>query len=423
MAVPAFYQEGQPLGPIDALFTSASAVCVTGLVVEDTATFFTVWGKAWVLGLIQIGGLGILAFTTVLMAALGGRPSLRQEALNAEARGVIPEINYRRLAIDVMIFTLGIEFIGFMILFICWHDKFDTVAAMGHAAFYSISAFCNAGFASLPDSVVPFNQAPVTLSVLMVLIICGGVGFLTLEEIILRIRRIRSRRQFRISLHSRLVLAMTFFLLVSGALAFLILEWNSVLHEMPIWAKCQNALFMSVTARTAGFNSIDYTEAKSASNFATILLMSIGGAPGSTAGGLKVTTVALPGLMALSRLRGRDVTNIWRRTIPAETIQRAVGLIVLGFALVALSVLLLLISEQGDDDPLLENMFEVVSAFNTVGLSLERTSKLTAFGKILATLLMFLGRVGLPTVAAITVAGRPRPGGILRYAREDVIVG
>lgn len=432
MACPFFYTAGVPLKFVDALFTSTSAVCVTGLIVVDTATFFTVWGKLWILFLIQVGGLGIIAFTTILIMAIGGRLSLRHEALSAGTREVVPAVDYRRLARDVFLFTLALEAAGAAALAALWVPEYGLWQGLGHAGFHSISAFCNAGFSTFSSSVIAFDRSPLTLGVLMVLIVLGGLGFLTLEELSLWARsrarwRRRDRRVFRVSLHSRVVLVMTALLLAGGWVAFSVLEWRNTLSAMPAWAKLTNALFMSVTARTAGFNSINYISATDGTNFLTILLMFVGGAPGSTAGGLKVTTVALPALLAWSRLKGREDTNVWKRTVPEETIQRAVGLIVMGFALVTACILVLVISEGSgtadNSNDFLSYMFEAVSAFDTVGLSLDVTFGLSVVGKLTAILLMFLGRVGLPTVAAALTVSAYRPLGEFRYAREDLVVG
>ncbi|QDV38333.1 TrkH family potassium uptake protein [Tautonia plasticadhaerens] len=436
--VPFFYaDERAPLGLVDALFTATSAVCVTGLIVVDTATYFSVWGKLWLLALIQVGGLGIITFTTFLIAAMGGRPSLRQEAITSGSREAVQNINYRGLARHVILFTLLFEAAGFVLLSAIWVLQWalseggtlggDTPVGfwevLGHAAFHSVSAFCNAGFSTFSDSVIRFQNWPLTLGCLMSLIVVGGLGFLTLEELYMSFKARRAGRGYRMSLHSKVVLGMTALLLLGAWPAFAALEWGNSLSGMPAWAKLVNAMFMGVTPRTAGFNNINYVQATVGSNFLTILLMFIGGAPGSTAGGLKVTTVALPALMAWSRIRGRQVTGLLKRTVPEETIQRAVGLVVLGFALVTGCILLIVISEGSSPERFLDYMFEAVSAFDTVGLSRDTTPGLSVFAKLATIVLMFLGRVGLPTVASALTVAAYRPMGEFRYAQEDVVIG
>jgi trk system potassium uptake protein TrkH len=217
-------------------------------------------------------------------------------------------------------------------------------------------------------------------------------------------------------------------LLVGGWAAFTTLEWGHTLAEMAGWEKLLNGLFMSVTARTAGFNSVDYASTSDSTNFVTILLMSIGGSPGSTAGGIKTTTAAVIALLAYARLKGHRVTSVQRRSIPDETVQRAVGLLVVGFLVVTGAILLYTIVQRGPLGPgpqgnFLRHMFEAVSAFNTVGLSMGVTGELTQSGKLLTIFLMYVGRVGPLTFASAIALRRPSVTGAFRYAYEDVIIG
>lgn len=420
---------GPELGWLDALFTATSAVCVTGLIVVDTATYFTTAGQAFILLLIQLGGLGMITFTTLIILALGRRLSLRHEALSAGAAQIAPHVDTRNLARDVVRFTFAIEAAGALLLYLLWVPRFGWDGALWPALFHSISAFCNAGFSTFSDSLIGFQTAPFTLLVIMALIVVGGIGFLTLEELHLRRRAGRQERIFRISLHSRIVLITTALLLVGGWFLFSAFEWRVTLAEMPIWARPLNSLFMSVTARTAGFNTVDYAQAADSSNFLTILLMGIGGSPGSTAGGLKTTTFALIGLLAWARFRGVEVTSVWGRSVPEETIQRAVGLFVVVFVLVTLAIFAFTASEIGPvgharaGGSFLRYMFEAASAFNTVGLSMGVTADLSSPGRWFTILLMYLGRVGPLTFAAAITLSRPTPKGEFRYAYEDVVVG
>jgi trk system potassium uptake protein TrkH len=419
--LPGLYR-GEELSWLDALFTATSAVCVTGLIVVDTATYFTTAGQAFVLLLIQLGGLGVLAFTSLIILALGRALSLRHETATASPLDVAPDVDRKRLMRDVVLFTFLIEAVGAVVLYVLWLPRFGGTGAAWPAVFHSISAFCNAGFSTFSDSLIGWRTAPLTLLVVMALIVVGGLGFLTLEELHLRRKARREERSFRLSLHSRLVLATTAILLVGGWAGFTVLEWGVALADLPAWARPVNALFMSVTARTAGFNTIDYAAASDASNFLTVLLMSVGGSPGSTAGGLKTTTFAVIGLLAWARFRGDEVTSVWGRTIPEETIQRSVGLFVVGFGLLTVAIMVLVSTEHGIDG-FLSYMFEAASAFNTVGLSMGVTPELSVAGRWNAILLMFLGRVGPLTFAAAIALRRGGPGGEFRYAYEDVVVG
>lgn len=418
---------GAPLGWLDALFTATSAVCVTGLIVVDTATFFTPAGQGFLLLLIQLGGLGMITFTTLIILALGRRLSLRQEKITAGSAEVAPHVDFQHLARSVVLFTFGIEAVGAAALYLLWIPEMGMDGALWPAVFHAVSAFCNAGFSTFTDSLIGFATAPYTLLVVMALIVLGGIGFLTIEELHLQQRARRERTPFRLSLHSRIVLATTAVLLVGGWILFTLFEWRVTLAGLPVWARPLNGLFMSVTARTAGFNTIDYGQAADSSNFLTILLMSIGGSPGSTAGGIKTTTVALIGLLAWARLQGLEMTSLWGRSVPEETVQRAVGLFVVAFGVVTVAIFAYTTTELGPishgGSGFMLYMFEAVSAFNTVGLSMGVTAELSTPGRWLTIVLMYLGRVGpLTFAAAIALRGRSAVRGF-RYAYEDVVVG
>lgn len=420
---------GEGLNWLDALFTATSAVCVTGLIVVDTATYFTPWGQAFLLLLIQLGGLGILTFTTLIILALGKRLSLHHEAITATHAQIAPEVDFRHLLRNIVAFTFLFEAAGAVLLFIAFSPRFTSGTAAWHAVFQAVSAFCNAGFSTFSDSLVAFRADPVVLAVVIILIVLGGLGFLALAELDILVRRWVKGKTMILSLHTKLVVAATALLLVFGWLMFTVLEWNNTLGQMPAWGRVANGLFMSVTARTAGFNTVDYAVTADSTNFLTMLLMSIGGSPGSTAGGIKTTTFALIGLLAISRLRGRQVTSIRNRSVPEETIQRAVGLFVVAFGMVTAGTFLysvLEIQTTGHGEvagAFIEHMFEAVSAFNTVGLSMGVTEGLSMPGRLLTILLMYLGRVGPLTFAAAIALERPNTAGEFRYAYEDVIVG
>jgi trk system potassium uptake protein TrkH len=411
----------EPLGWIDALFTCTSAVCVTGLTVVDTATRFTFAGQAWILLLIQLGGLGMIAFTSLIILALGRKLSLRHETLSASSQEMSAQIDPRRLVIDVVRFTALLEGIGALLLYCCWAPKLGFRQAAWPALFHSISAFCNAGFSTFSDNLVGFQDAPLTQTIIMLLIILGGLGFLTLEEIWLWWKSRRRWLRYRISLYSRIVLVTTALLLVGGWFFFCLFEWNATLKEMSFGLRLVNGAFASVTARTAGYNTIDYAEATDSANFLTILLMSIGGSPGSTAGGIKTTTFALIALLAWSRYRGVEITSVWSRSLREETTDRAIGLFVVAFGIVTIGIFGLTITE-GTTGRFLHHMFEAASAFNTVGLTMGLTPQLQPASKLLVTLLMFLGRVGPLTLAA-ALAIRSLDVGKFRYAYEEVAVG
>jgi len=419
---------GPPLDWVDALFTATSAVCVTGLIVVDTATYFTTWGQAYVLLLIQLGGLGMLTLTSTIILALGQRLSLRHEALAGSGAEVVRPLDPRDLVYAVVRFTVAAEAVGGLLLYACWVPRFGWAGAVWPAVFHAVSAFCNAGFSTFSASLAPFRSNLPLLAVVMALVVTGGLGFLTLEELNLWRRARQSARRFRLSLHSQIVLGTTALLIVGGAVAFTTFEWQSTLAGMPVAERLVNGLFASITPRTAGFNTIDYAQVETETNFLTIVFMMIGGSPGSTAGGIKTTTFALLGLLAWSRLRGKPTTSISGRTIPEATLQKAMSLFIVAFGIVTAGIFLYSVTEFADGvaasaSPFLTYMFEAVSAFNTVGLSMGATGDLTTPGRLLTVVLMFIGRVGPLTFVAAMARTPKRIKGGFRYAREDVSIG
>ncbi len=423
LLIPGLYTS-ESLSWCDALFTSTSAVCVTGLTVVDTETSFTFRGQCFILLLIQLGGLGMLAFTSLVIQILGFRLSLRAEALTHDARKGGPQVDLKRLTIDVVVFTFLIEAVGAIALLILWGPKMGWTESIWPAIFHSVSAFCNAGFSTNSDSLIGLRDSPGTLLVISGLIIAGGIGFVAMEEAVVYFSNRHRAETKRLSAHTRLILVTTLILLVVPWPMFAFFEWQGTLKDLSVADKVVNSFFLSSTARTAGFNSIDYSQASDSTNFLTIILMSIGGSPGSTAGGMKTTTFALIILLAWSRLRGSETAIFANRSLPDDTIQRAIGLAVVCIVITTIGVFALSITENVPNAPseFLPRMFEAFSAFNTVGLSMNLTPHLSFAGRIVTITLMFLGRVGPLTLAAALVIGRKRKTHF-RFAYEDVAVG
>lgn len=418
---------GEPLNWRDSLFTATSAICVTGMGVVDMATYFTPAGQLYLLLLIQVGGLGIVAFTSLIIVAFGRRLSLRQEALSTGGADadVAPHVSRQHLIRDVIRFTFAIEALGALVLYLLWAPQMGWREAAWPAVFHSISAFCNAGFSTFTDSMIPFQQSPATLLVVTALVVVGGLGFLTLEELKIRWRAGKTAQVFRVSLHTRLVLWTTVALLLGGWGLFVVFEWYGTLQALPLADKITNGLFMSAMARSGGFHAINYADAHANSLFLSIVMMGIGGAPGSTAGGMKVTTFALIGLLAWSRYRGQEVVSVASRSVPADTVDRAVGVFAAVFAMTTLFILILSTSELVGSTRLrfLDCMFDAASMFNTCGLSTGLTPTLTPAGRVTGAIMMFLGRVGPLTFAAALARRRVSSVSRLRYAYEDVVVG
>jgi trk system potassium uptake protein TrkH len=420
--IPGLYQS-EPLGWTDAVFTATSAVCVTGLIVVDTATYFTFSGQLLILVLIQLGGLGMLILTSVIIDALGKKISLNLELATADTRKLIPQVPARVLILNILRFTFVIEATGALIIYLIWAPRIGWIKAIWPSIFHSVSAFCNAGFSTNTSSLMEFQNSPGTILVVVALIVLGGLGFVTILDFGLLFNKSRKTIK-RISVHSQLVIWTTGMLILGGWILFACFEWNRLLGEMSVIDKLTNSLFMSVTPRTAGFNTIDYGRATDSTNLLTIILMMIGGSPGSTAGGLKTTTFALLGLLAWSRLRSYSTTTFASRSIPDETIQRGTGLFVIWTTIVVVSVFIMAYIGDylGNEQRFLVRLFETVSAFNTVGLSMGLTNCLSTPSRWVLIVLMFIGRTG-PLVIASALTVRLSSRSKYRLAHEDVIVG
>lgn len=415
---------GERPGVIDALFMATSAVCVTGLSILDVSSRMTVWGQAWLLLLIQLGGLGILTLASLAARALGRRASLEVEEAAAGPTASLPAGAAGSLIRSIIAATLAVEAAGAIALWIAWQDTLGPAGAIWPAVFHAVSAFCNAGFSTYRDNLVGSAHDLPVLTVIALLIMIGGIGFLVIED--LR-ARLRGRRR-RITLHTRLVLGTTAILVVGAIPLFVFFESDHTLAAMSWPDRIGNAFFLAVTPRTAGFNTIDYDQASNRSIVLTLALMWIGGSPGSTAGGVKTTTAALLALLLWARLRGRADVSLAERTVPDATIARAVGLAVGAMLLLFSFVFLLLWTEMPrtggaiDRSHFVRLVFEAQSALGTVGLSMNATPELSPAGRVLIVLLMFVGRVG-PLAALEAMARRSRRKQAWRYGREDVLVG
>jgi trk system potassium uptake protein TrkH len=417
-------QAGPPLPWIDALFMATSAICVTGLSVVDVSRDLTVWGQAWILLLIQAGGLGILTLAGLVVALVRGRPGLALEEATGGAGAVLPPATAARTLRTAVGFTLTLEAAGAAVLWLAWRDDFPPAHAAWLAVFHAVSGFCNAGFSLFSDSLVGFRGETLLLATVGGLVILGGLGFPVIQDLRYRLRG----RHRRLTLHTRLVLGATAVVLAVSTGLYLVFEWDHVLAGLGPLERIQNGTFMAVTARTAGFNTVDYDGLSNPSLLLTLALMWIGGGPASIAGGVKVTTAALLALVLWARLAGDRHVSLGGRTIPAETVQRAAGLAAGAMLLLAAFVFALLWTEYPgatdatDRARLVAIVFEAQSALGTVGLSMGITPELTPAGRLLLVPLMLLGRLGpLVVLSAMVVRQRRRPD--VRYAHEDVLVG
>lgn len=410
---------GKSVGFINSLFTATSAVCVTGLVVVDTGTYWSMFGQLVIMILIQIGGLGIMTMATLITFIAGKRITLRSRIIMSEALNQITISGVVRLTKHVLVTTFLIESIGAIILSTKFIPIYGTRKGIFFAIFHSISAFCNAGFDLIGQgrSLTNFIGDPVVNFTIMGLIIVGGLGFAVITEVI-KIRRFK-----KLSLHSKVVIASTGILILSGFILFFLIEsFNpGTLGNLSIKDKFFGALFQSVTTRTAGFNTMDLASMNQSSKFLTIVYMFIGGSPGSTAGGIKTTTFALVILTIISVIRGRDDVEVFRRRINRNNINRALAVLSIGIFIVTLITTVLCITEVGKN--FLDLFFEATSAFGTVGLSMGITSELTVIGKIIISLTMFAGRVGPMTIVFALARKQKSTKALIRYPEDRVIVG
>jgi trk system potassium uptake protein TrkH len=419
---------GPLLSPVDALFTATSATCVTGLVVVDTGSRLSLFGQWVVLVLIQCGGLGIMTFSTVLIMLMTGRFSFVQRSVIQDTFTHSPDTRLPSLVLHVVIFTLVLEAAGAALLFLRFSGMYHPGRALYFAVFHAISAYCNAGFCLYSQSLMDFSSDPLVSLTVALLIICGGIGFLVMLELKrVLFRSHQARRARRLSVHSKLVLTLTALLLIAGTLGFLIIEWNHSMARLSLPAKVLAAFFQSVTARTAGFNTLNFGKMANVTLLFTILLMFIGAASGSTGGGIKVNTLGVLFALSRSRLRGEEATSIFRRTLTAETVGRAISVFVVAVIVIYAATMALTVSELGTTiheesrGLFLELLFEVVSAFGTVGLSVGVTSKLSALGKLILVVVMFVGRLGPLSIAVALSVREPRS--TIQYAEENVMIG
>jgi len=420
--------KGEPLSFLDALFTATSAQCVTGLSVVDTGSRLSLFGQGVVLLLIQVGGLGITTFSVYLFIYLRVGVSARGRWLINETLMHTPVSSWRELIKGIFVMTLVIEVAGAALLAVAFVPRLGLWPGLYSAIFHSVSAFCNAGFSLFPDSLVSFRDNPLVNLTVMALIVLGGIGFLVIRELLqVGLKRgKKGAKPVKLSLHSKIVLVTSAFLILFGAVVIGLLERNGALAGMSALEGFWVALFQSVTARTAGFNSIDLSVLRVPSLFLMLFLMFIGASPGSAGGGVKTTSLALFFAIVMSRLKGNVHTSLFRRKIPDDAITKALALVILAITLLGLALFALLIVQDAGlshEDPreFLSYVFEAFSAFGTVGLSIGATAKLNAWGKVIVILLMFAGRVGLLTMA-FAIAGRTKRFAT-RYAEENIMIG
>lgn len=402
---------------VDCLFTATSATCVTGLVTVDTGTYWSYFGKTVIMCLIETGGLGFMSFATLFALVLGKRITLKkrmvmQEALNSfNMQGLVKMSRY------ILLFTFSTEGLGALILSTIFIPEFGIRKGIYFSIFHSISAFCNAGFDLIGNfrSLTPYAENPVIILTIGALIVIGGLGFYVWQELY-NLKKVK-----RLSLHTKVVLTATALLIAGGAVLMFIFEFNNAgtIKNMSLKGKILSSLFASITPRTAGFNSISTSDMSPAGRFLTIILMFIGGSPGSTAGGIKTTTAALMVMTVISVVRGRQDTEVFKKRIGKDIIDRALAITLISFFLIVTVVMILSITEKGASFEYI--LYETTSAFGTVGLSLGLTQKLSVIGRIVLSFVMYSGRVG-PLTLALALAKKANSAPI-RYPEDKILVG
>jgi len=380
---------------IDALFTSMSATCVTGLIVLDTPVAFSTFGHVVILLLIQLGGLGIMVLSTFATVLLGGRLALRGEQALEDVLDLASPGSAYKLTRFIVISTLLIEAVGAGLLALSFHYHygFEPLEALWRGVFHAVSAFCNAGFSLWSDSLIQFQRDAFVQGVHMTLITCGGIGFTVLAALWMKLRG----KQGRHSLQTKVVLIVSLGLIVGGTLIFALTEWNASLHALPTAGeKLLNALFQSVSLRTAGFNTVDFGGLERSTILMMIIWMFIGASPGSTGGGIKTTTFAVMLAAIPALIRNQPRALLHRRTIPHDIVYRAATIMTLATLVAVLVTFVLLATHSLALD---KAAFEAVSALATVGLSIGATAELDALGKWAIIMTMFVGRVGPVSLA------------------------
>ncbi len=419
LMLPVSSKSGGVTSFFDALTTATSASCVTGLIVFDTFSHWSLFGQLVLLVLIQIGGLGYMTIITFCSVILGRRIGLRERGLLKESTNSLYLGGLIALTKKIFIGTLIFELGGAVLLSTRFIGIFGIKRGIYYSIFHSVSAFCNAGFDLMGvlepySSLTDFKSDPIVLLTVCFLIFVGGIGFIVWDDF--------TRHKFKIKkyrLHSKIALAVSAALTVLGAAAVFVLEYGNELKDMPLYEKALNALFASVTARTAGFNSIDSSNMTSGTVAVNILLMLTGGSPGSTAGGMKTTTLAVLLLAARADIKNSKHINVYGRRIEEDVVRKALTVAMIYFTFVFISCVLLGITNKSLS--LSEMMFEVSSAIGTVGISCGAMAKLNLFGQMLITLLMYCGRVGSMSFALIFT--RSKTPSAVMMPEEKIIIG
>ena len=423
LMLPFSLASGEWNSPLTALFTATSAVCVTGLIVVDTGTYFSSFGQGVILMLIQLGGLGYMTATTLLLLLIGRRLGLKDKLAIQQAMETAELANVKMLLISIVSMVMIFEGAGALCLIPTFREDFGLGRSLWLSIFHSISAFNNAGFSLFADSLVGYAENAWPIAVISALIIIGGIGYQVIMEAFMwgKARLTGDRVRTVFSLHFRIVTSTTLFLLLLGTIAFLLVEYDNAdtLGGRDFGVKVLFAFFQSVVMRTAGFNSIDIGAMETGALFVAIALMFVGASPGSTGGGIKTTTVRILLVSTYTALRGKEEVNCYQRQIPLPRVLKALSVVVAS----AISVVIITtcISLSDPDLTFISILFESVSAFATVGLSTGITADLSTAGQLFIIVTMYIGRVGILLLMS-AILGDPSPSAI-HFPEEDLLTG
>lgn len=427
LCMPFASASGQWTPFLDALFTATTSVCVTGLVVVDTFSYWSVAGKCIILCLIELGGLGVVAVTTTIMLLIGRRISLRDRLLLEDAFNLGTMDGLVRFLKKVVKGTIIVEGAGALLCCIVFIPQYGLVNGIFKAVFHSVSAFCNAGMDILGgEGFYFFSTNPFILLITELLIVFGGLGFIVWWDVVRVLKLYKSgecrfRNLFyRLTLHSKIVLTATVILISVGALLFFVLEFRNpdTIGNMNLIDKISNSIFQSITLRTAGFSSVSQKGIGEVTLLICFLLMFIGGSPIGTAGGIKTTTASLLYIATVSVVKGQEDAIAFKRRIPLHTIRKALAVTLISFFTTIIMIGALLLTQEGD---FLDIVYETISAIATVGLSRDYTGSLNIIGKIIIIIAMFLGRIGPISIAVALNFSRKNQN--IVFPKEDVRVG
>jgi trk system potassium uptake protein TrkH len=409
--------------PIVALFTSTSAVCVTGLAVVDTGTHFSLMGQIFLLLLIQVGGLGYMTVSTFLLLLIGRRFDIQQKFAIQESFDRPFFLNSQNLIKSILGLTLIFEITGAIMLTAEFYQKYPLSKSLWLGIFHSVSAWNNAGFGLFANNFMDYQSSVVVNLVVPLLVIFGGIGYQVILEMYIYVVAKCSRKKWltAFSLNFRVVTSTTIFLLAIGTIALFLAEVNNqnTLQDLPILDKIMAAWFQSTITRTAGFNSIDIGKMTTTGLFITIALMFIGASPSGTGGGIKTTTLRILTQSTQAVLQGKEDIEFYGRTVPISVILKAIGVLIGSIALVITATIVISITDPNYE--FIQILFETVSAFATVGLSTGITASISPSGKLALIVTMYIGRVGVILLMA-AILGDPRPTKI-RYPEENLLVG